>query len=624
MSKRYTTNSFIEKLKILNPNITVLEEYKTSSIPIHCKCNICNFEWYPTPNKLLCGRGCPKCANQKRGIRKTAAEINTELKKKNPSACLIGSYINGHTKTQFKCELCGNIWSAPPYSVLAGHGCPKCSHSSTSFAEQYLYESLKQLIPNTEVLNRNKKAIGKELDIYIPDFRLAIEFNGWAWHKNKLDKDIEKYNLCIKNGINILFIYDSCPLKELPLKANYLLYPFDLGLEPGNTTLREIVLYFSNMPEFKDSSIDIKGIDWDVVYKNSIMNSRMKTTDQFINELKKINENITVLGEYKKSSIPIHCKCNICQFEWDPTPNGLLRGNGCPQCSHRLGWKADDLALAIKDNNVHFRNGKCVVIGENVDSGKIMVKCNVCERQWMARYTDLLRGHGCGCSSESNNRVIKGKNDLITKAPNLLKEWNYEKNGDLEPANIAARSSNKIWWKCSVCGHEWQAVVSTRTAGSGCPRCYKEGRKPVKKQPITISLQRADPLLAKQWSPKNTISPSEISPNSKKKVYWICENGHEWDAAISNRYRGSGCPYCNRKKPLPGYTDLKTTNPDIASEWDYSKNDNLTPDKVLNGSHKKVWWICKTCGHNWQAVINDRTNDHGCPKCAKMHRNKKD
>ena len=62
-----------------------------------------------------------------------------------------------------------------------------------------------------------------------------------------------------------------------------------------------------------------------------------------------------------------------------------------------------------------------------------------------------------------------------------------------------------------------------------------------------------------------------------------------------------------------GYNDLKTTNPKLASEWNYTKNNNLKPEMFTSGSSKKVWWKCSK-GHEWEAIIGSRTS-HGCPYC---------
>ena len=65
------------------------------------------------------------------------------------------------------------------------------------------------------------------------------------------------------------------------------------------------------------------------------------------------------------------------------------------------------------------------------------------------------------------------KESLATKYPKIAKEWNYEKNGNFKPEHIAPKSSKKVWWKCSKCGHEWLTDPNHRSRGQGCPKCAK-------------------------------------------------------------------------------------------------------------------------------------------------------
>lgn len=77
------------------------------------------------------------------------------------------------------------------------------------------------------------------------------------------------------------------------------------------------------------------------------------------------------------------------------------------------------------------------------------------------------------------NALSKGKNDLETVRPDIAKEWNYEKNGDLKSTEIYSRSSIKVWWKCSK-GHEWQTKVESRVqSGSACHYCSDKAHKKV-------------------------------------------------------------------------------------------------------------------------------------------------
>ena len=58
----------------------------------------------------------------------------------------------------------------------------------------------------------------------------------------------------------------------------------------------------------------------------------------------------------------------------------------------------------------------------------------------------------------------------------LMAEWNWEKNEieNLDPRHLTLGMAKNAWWKCSSCGHKWNAAVYTRTSGHGCPKCNKK------------------------------------------------------------------------------------------------------------------------------------------------------
>lgn len=144
-----------------------------------------------------------------------------------------------------------------------------------------------------------------------------------------------------------------------------------------------------------------------------------------------------------------------------------------------------------------------------------------------------------------NLRVLTEKeNSLFFSNPETTGEWHYEKNGVLKPEHFAPNSHRKVWWKCQI-GHEWQASIANRNKGHGCPYC--SGKKVL---PGYNDLQTVNPALANEWNyEKNTgVRPIDVTPNSNKKAWWICSNGHEWEAKINNRNNGNGCPICRRLK----------------------------------------------------------------------------
>ena len=68
---------------------------------------------------------------------------------------------------------------------------------------------------------------------------------------------------------------------------------------------------------------------------------------------------------------------------------------------------------------------------------------------------------------------MEGVNDLATTHPEIAAEWDYERNGGLNPTNVVAGSSKRVWWRCPE-GHAWQAIIYRRKAGGGsCPVCGK-------------------------------------------------------------------------------------------------------------------------------------------------------
>lgn len=195
----------------------------------------------------------------------------------------------------------------------------------------------------------------------------------------------------------------------------------------------------------------------------------------------------------------------------------------------------------------------------------------------------------------------------------LLAQWHPVKNGPLTPRQVSYGSRQKIWWLCPK-GHAWQAAVYTRTKGSGCPYCAGKQAWPGEND---LASQRPD-LLA-QWHPTKNLpmTPERVTVGSHFKAWWVCEQGHEWQAIVKSRTLGGcGCPVCTDRVLLQGINDLATTHPELAKQWHPTKNGDLTPRDVVAGNSRKVWWLCPK-GHAWQAKVYSRAcGGAGCPVCA--------
>jgi len=230
--------------------------------------------------------------------------------------------------------------------------------------------------------------------------------------------------------------------------------------------------------------------------------------------------------------------------------------------------------------------------------------------EWQAAL-DSRVNLGRGCPFCANQTVIAGENDLSTTAPEVLERWHPTKNGSLSPGDITAGSKRKVWWHCEK-GHEWQSPAYSAKGGLSCPYCA--GKRVI---PGQTDLATTHPQVLQMWSGKNKLLPTELSAGSQKRVWLVCQRGHEWETRVDAfALDGCGCPYCAGKRAIPGETDLATLRPDLMEQWDREKN-TVDPRETTVSAHDKVWWKC-ALGHSWQAAVFSRTRENAsdCPYCT--------
>jgi len=67
---------------------------------------------------------------------------------------------------------------------------------------------------------------------------------------------------------------------------------------------------------------------------------------------------------------------------------------------------------------------------------------------------------------------MKTEKIIADGKPELIKEWDFEKNYPLTPYNITCGSGKKVWWVCFVCNYKWSTTIASRCrSGNGCPAC---------------------------------------------------------------------------------------------------------------------------------------------------------
>ena len=378
-------------------------------------------------------------------------------------------------------------------------------------------------------------------------------------------------------------------------------------------------------------------------------------------------------------------KCPICRGEYQSEIRSkALNGAKCPYCNkpHRVLFGYNDLAHLYPNLANEWNHEKNLKRPDEVyakSPKKYWWKCQICKGEWCSSLFDRATKH-TECPYCTFHKVLPGFNDFKTCHPELLGEWDFEKN-TIKPDEIIGGGGNHFaWWKC-VFGHSWRATISNRISGSGCPECQKKTQSSFPEQAILFYIKTEYPDAVNSYKnlfdkgmeldifiPSKKIGieydginwhKSERALLREKRKYDICKaNGIKLIRIKENRrHTDNACDtliYCDFDRINYGSLDkaiqellkilkidvnidtkrdslkikeqylssiknnsLQSKFPRIAKEWHPVKNGSLTPDMFDFGSIENVWWKCPTCKGEWRTTINLRTNQKTkCPFCS--------
>ena len=350
-----------------------------------------------------------------------------------------------HKKVWWKCKY-GHTWvAAINKRVSRNQGCPVCyGKTKTSFPEQAVFYYLERLF---KAKNREKVG-GFEFDIYLPEEKIAVEYDGYYWHQSEHSIKMEerKNSYCNANGITLFRVKETIERDQtVRINSRVITYRYNSGYTFLNDA---ITLLVSEIGACVGKSFSI-------------------TPDIE-------NDRGLILANYEQAEY----ESSLVQYpelvaEWDYEKNiGLKPQNIRPGSEKKVYW--------------------------------------ICPKghSYSARVSHRVSGSGCPICC--NKVVLEGYNDLQTLNPTLAAEWNYEKNTGLLPVQVAASSSKNVWWKCKKCGWEWRASINRRSDGSGCPECGKKKvQEKMRKQPLSFVSElkikgNADVELIGQYVNSNT------------------------------------------------------------------------------------------------------------------------
>ena len=459
-----STEDFIQEMAEINSSLTILGEYKGNKAKIRVLFNKCGYIWNPTPNSLRLGHGCPDCSHKRAGraARLTHEEFVQRVAVVNPNVEVLGQYKTAQDKVCVQCKACNHIWDVAPFNLLNGSGCPSCAKSGTSYMQQFILGAFRAVLGNESVLARDTNAVGSELDVYIPSLHLAIEPGGWNWHKDIIERDKKKRDLCDKSGIRLITVYDAYDRDEKPFATDCYTFQIDLGAEPGHTTLRTLAMQL-----FEDAGIEsdcLTDDDWIRVNDFARNSSRRITTEQFAEQLRGINPDIEVLGEYINYNARIRVRSRKCGHIFSAAPATLLRGQGCPECRYLKTAESLRKERGTFISELAIIAPTLEVIGEYRGTHKpIDVRCRKCGYEWAPTPHNLLNGHGCPrCAGCERMNTDAFKQRIRELSPTILILGEYVNN------------TTPLLCKCIVCNTEWKTTPKSLKRGSGCPECTKQ------------------------------------------------------------------------------------------------------------------------------------------------------
>jgi len=483
-----------------NKDLKPSQFLKKSRYKVWWKCSICGNEYKTSIQaKTISGIGCPICSRKRTGDlnakpiqgKNDFETLHPELLREwnyNKNTNLPSTYLAmSNKKVWWKCEY-GHEWEASIVNRVKGRNCPVCKKEyKVSFPEKAIYYYVNKYYPNTVENYRIEKLENKELDIFIPELNIAIEYDGCLWHKD-VEKDIKKDNICESLGIKVIRIRE----KGLPtLNSSSIIY----NIIPSKDNFE----YLKKCVEWILEYIECEKIDVNIERDNDKILELMQLSRKR-NSILEVMPEIIDMWDYTNngnltpdmfsigSEKIIYLKCTECGKSYQIKVKDAYkkRTTKCATCSFiRLKVGVNDFKTVYPKLAEEYDYEKNEIKLENLNlnekRNKFYWKCKICGHEWKASIASRIGSTYCpkcavavGVNTRVQN-IIKKQGSLLSNYPEIAKEWNYEKNGTLKPENMTCKNKKIVWWKCSICGNEWENAVALRTQGFGkCKKCYKK------------------------------------------------------------------------------------------------------------------------------------------------------
>lgn len=269
-----SNDEFIKRID-KSKNLVLLSEYKGARVPIKVMHKDCGRIFYTSPQCIGRGSGCPYC-NSISNINKKRTLSHDEFQKKCANFTLIDKYEGNRTFIRVKCNKCGNIKYVKAQSV-PNLSCNICNRG-TSLAELEIYDYIKSIYSGEIIKNSRNIINNMEIDIYIPEFKLGIEYDSFYYHNsNVVDNNyhLKKTEECNSHGIKLIHIFEDEWRDKKEIVKSKIKYELNLvtnKIYARKCTIKEIDSKSKNI--FLDKN-HIQGRDKSMIYLGLFYNNNL-------------------------------------------------------------------------------------------------------------------------------------------------------------------------------------------------------------------------------------------------------------------------------------------------------------------------------------------------------------
>jgi very-short-patch-repair endonuclease len=251
---------------------------------------------------------------------------------------------------------------------------------------------------------------------------------------------------------------------------------------------------------------------------------RVKSRDEYIEQLNLINPNIMLIGDYINAHTPTLHRCLIDGYEWMLKPNNALSGKGCPNCYGNI--KKNQLEYV---EELSLKNPNLEVLEDYINAKTpILHRCKRHNIKWKISPDNALHGYGCKeClrekigekNSKTHEQYVK---ELKEINPNIIVLGEY----------IDAKTP--ILHRCLIDGYEWMVRPDNVLCGTGCPKCAGNIKKT--HEEYVYELSCINPYIKVIEKYIDSVTPI---------LHECLIDGYQWYAAPTNLLSGCGCPQCH-------------------------------------------------------------------------------